>query len=337
MSIEAAEQFLDIMDDSGNLPGDDAFVADEVEQTSDALGDAAEALEEDMEDVDDGSEDEGDEGEPEGDADEPDEDEDDQDGEGDEDESGDSNKLYDIEIDGETYEVNLPELTSGYLRNEEFVKRSTALEAEHNQRVAALEVKEAELLREIEGYAVQGIAELRQYDAIDWNRLKSEDPEGYSQKRLEFLDKRDVVQAQINRRGQIQSLQNKAAEIKHQAYLESQRKQVAELLPDFEKPEFQSGLVKFADSIGISEDEVRGIADAKHLLILDMARKYADSQVKKKEVLQKKAAANLPTVIKGGSKRPPENIAARRSKAARDRVREEQTIDAAAAVFLDFV
>ena len=335
MSIEAAESFLDIMDDSGNLPGDDAFVAEEVEPTSDALDDAAEALEDDMADVEDGDgdeEDDGDEddGEDDGDSDSPDDDAGDDSGD-------DDGKLFDIEIDGETYEVNLPELTSGYLRNEEFVKRSTALEAEHSQRIAALEVKEAELLREIEGYAVQGIAELRQYDAIDWNRLKSEDPEGYQVKRLEFLDKRDVVQAQINRRGQIQALQNKAAEIKHNAYLESQRKQVAELLPDFDKPEFQTGLVKFADSIGISEDEVRGIADAKHLLILDMARKYAESQLKKKEVLQKKVPTDLPNVIKGGSKRPPENIAAKRSKAARDRVREEQTIDAAAAVFLDFV
>lgn len=334
MSIEAAESFLEIMDESGNLPGDDAFVAEEVEATSDALEEAAEALEDEIED---GDEDESEEDAADGPDEESDEEAADPEDEGEEDESGDSDKLYDIEIDGETYEVNLPELTSGYLRNEEFVKRSTALEAEHSQRIAALEVKEAELLREIEGYAVQGIAELRQYDAIDWNRLKSEDPEGYQVKRLEFLDKRDVVQAQINRRGQIQSLQNKAAEIKHNAYLESQRKQVAELLPDFEKPEFQTGLVKFADSIGISEDEVRGIADAKHLLILDMARRFAESQLKKKEVLQKKVPTDLPNVIKGGSKRPPENIAAKRSKAARDRVREEQTIDAAAAVFLDFV
>lgn len=332
MITEGADVFLDLMDDSGNLPGDDTYKPDEAEATDEGDSNLEDLLAEEVDD-------EGDES-GEDDTDAVDEDADSDDG-ADDDDSGDTNddadKLYDIEIDGETYEVNLPELTSGYLRNEEYVKRSTALEAAHNERVAALEVKEAELLREIEGYAVQGIAELRQYDQLDWNKLKNEDPEGYQSKRLEFLDKRDAVQHQINRRGQIQALQNKAAEIKHQAYLESQRKQVTELLPDFDKPEFQTGLVKFADSIGITEDEVRGIADAKHLLILDMARRFAEGQIKKKEVLNRKVTQDLPEVLKPGGKPRPENTAAKKSKAAHERLRTEQTIDAASAVFAAYL
>lgn len=340
MFEDNADVFLDLMDDSGNLPGDDAFVPGEatgddgLNDATDLLADEIDDQEEDEDDA--GTEDEDDEGEPDGADEESDEEDTDEDSSDDEDESGDQDKLYDIEIDGETYEVNLPELQAGYLRNEEFVKRATQADAEHAQRMAAVEVKEAELLREIESYAVQGIAELRQYDNIDWNRLRAEDPEGYQAKRLEFLDKRELVQAQINKRGQIQALQNKAAELKHEAYLNSQRKLITELLPDFEKPEFQSGLIKFADSIGISEDEVRGIADAKHLQILDMARKYAEGQVKRKEVLQKKATTELPKVLKGSAKRPPVNVAQKGHKAAMSRLREEQSLDAAAAVFLQF-
>lgn len=337
MFEEPANPFEAIMDDSGNLPGDDAFVPEEADQALDgeqAVDEAADALEEGMDDVEDG-EDESTDEEAEEESDE--EETEDESEEEEKPEEDDAEKLFDIEIDGEVYEVNLPELQAGYLRNEELVKRTTQIESEHAERVAALEVKEAELLQEIEAYAIQGIADLRQYDNINWAELKAQDPEGFNAKRLEYLDRREAVQFQVNRRGQIQQMQAKAAEIKHAAYLESQKAIITKLLPDFPKPEFQASLVKFAEGVGISEDQVRSIADAKQLLILDMARKYSESQLKRKEGLKKKTEQKLPEVIKSEGRKATGDAASKRSKAARSNLREEQTINAAAAAFLDFV
>lgn len=327
-----ANPFEGLMDESGNLPGDDDFKPEELERDEE---------DENLEDllskeVDDGEEDE-DAGLDDGDGEGGDDADADSEDEGDEPEAIPDDRLFDIEIDGETYEVNLPELRTGYLRQEELIKRRTALEAEHTEKVTQLEVKEAELIREVEAYAIQGISDLQSYQNIDWNKLKAEDPEGYQAKRLEFIDKREAVQGQVNRRNQLKQMQEKAQEIKHAAYLESQRTLITELLPDFEKPEFQTGLVKFAQSVGISEEDVRGIADAKQLLVLDMARKYAESQIKKKAAQGKKEDPTIPEVLRPGNRKPPVDVAAKKSRAALSRLRDEQTMEAASAAFLHFV
>ncbi len=303
------------MDDDGLLPGDDDFVlAEEDEALEDLLGDEIED-DEDDEDVD----------------------EDDEDDEDVDEDAFPEDYLFDIDIDGETYEVNLPELRSGYLRQEELVKRRTALEQEYEERTAEISARESELIREIEALTVQGISDLRAYDNINWEQLKREDPETYQSKRVEFFDAREAVQAQMGRRNQLKSMQEKAAEIKHNAYLQSQRSLVTELLPEFEDPGFQSSLISFAESVGISEGDVRSIADAKQLLVLDMARKYAESQVKRKDALSKKATRDLPEVVRPGTRKAPVDLSKRKSKQALSRLRDEQTLEAASAAFLQFV
>lgn len=332
--------FEAIIDDAGLLPGDADYDGDQADEQEDA----ASALEDHVVEFDaDGNEIEQEVSEDDGedsasdDAAGDDGDESDSEEDGDQDGADDNDKLYDIEIDGETYEVNLPELQSGYLRNEEFTKRASQLEAEYTEKLTQVALREAELVREIEASAVINTSNLREYENVDWAGLKVTDPEKYQTMRLEFLDKREQIQATLARRGQIQELQNKAAQIKHEAYLQEQGALAEKLLPEFRTPEFQKRLVSYGESIGFTEDEMRGISDARHLLVMDQARQFAESQVRRKEIVQKKGTTELPQVLKPGGKRPVGDAAARRSKAAISRVREEQTINAAAAAFLDYV
>lgn len=328
---EGIAAFESLIDDNGLLPGDEGHKP--------AKDDTA-AFEEHVEEFDEN-------GDPI--PAEPDEDEGDTDSEGleqgeDEGTDGegtpgddDADKLYDVEIDGETYEVNLPELTSGYLRNEDFVKRSTELETTYSEKIAAAEAKEVQLVQELEAFAVMGLAELRQYEQINWEQLKATDPEAYSQKRIEYFDKREQVQTQITRKDQIARMSQKAADLKHQAYLEQQTALVHRLLPDFQKEGFQERLTKYATSVGFTPEEVGNIADARQLLVLEQARQFAESKVRKEEVLRKKPTADLPPVIKPGAKPPAVDRGAKRHQAAVSRLRNEGTLDAAAAAFLDFV
>ena len=318
------------MDDYGMLPGDDGFAGEdegeqEVEELlTEEIEDGEESGEEDHEEESEESEDSS-------------EDATDEDDEDDDSEEIPDDYLFDIEIEGEVYEVNLPELRTGYLRQEELTKLRTQLESEYSDKITALEVKEAELIREVGALAVQGISDLKSYDNINWAQLKAEDLPTYQAKRLEYIDAREAVQAQISRRSQLLGMQQKATELKHAAYLESQRKLVTELIPDFEKPEFQTGLVEFATSLGISEEDVRSISDAKQLLVLDMARKFAESQVKRKTALSKKVSPDLPEVVRPGTRKAPVDVAAKRSKAALARLADEQTLEAASAAFLQYV
>lgn len=326
------QAFEDLMDEDGLLPSDDGFTGEP------AKPDTA-AFEEHVEDFDDDTDDDtdADEGDESGEEDEGADEGEESDADPDADAPDGEPQLFDITIDGEEYEVNLPELTAGYLRNEEFIKRSTELESTYSEKIAQAELQASELARELEAVAVMGLAELRQLEQTDWARLKAEDPEGYQAKRLEYVDKRDAVQAQIQRKQSIGQLAAQAEHLKHQAYLKEQTTLVHKLIPEFSEKEFQPRLIKFAESIGFSPEEVTNIADARQLLVLDNARKYAESQLKKKAAITQKPRKELPPVLKPGSKPAPVDRNAKRKQAAVSRLRDEGTLDAAAAAFLDFV
>lgn len=333
---ESLQGFEALMDDDGLLPGDDEFAGQGGDEAN------AAAFEEHVEEFDeDGNpvEPEPAEDENEDDTDEESEDE----PEGDDDADGEPKpddaepQLFDITIDGEEYEVNLPELTAGYLRNEEFVKRSTELETAYSEKLAEADQTAATLAKELEAAAVIGMAELQQFDTVDWAKMKAEDPELYSKTRIEFMDKRDAVQAQMQRKQSIQAMLSKAEQIKQEAYLNTQKELIVKLIPEFHEEGFQPRLMEYAVSIGFKPDEVSAIADARQLLVLENARKFAESQLKKKATLQRKPTKELPAVLKPGSKAPVVDSDTKRHKAAVSRLRNEGTLDAAAAAFLDFV
>ncbi|AWY03084.1 scaffolding protein [Pseudomonas phage SCYZ1] len=332
MHDENVQAFEDLMDDAGLLPTDDGFTGEPDKPDTAAFEEHVEEFEDDTDD--DSDADEGDE--PAEEDEESDEGEE-SDADADADASEGEPQLFDITIEGEEYEVNLPELKAGYLRTEEFVKRSTELEATYSEKIAEAELRASELSRELEVVAVMGLAELRQLENIDWNALKAEDPEGYQAKRLEYVDKREAVQAQIQRKNSISQMAAQAEHLKHQAYLKDQTALVHKLIPEFSEPEFQPRLIKFAESIGFSPDEVTNIADARQLLVLENARKFAEGQLKKKAVITQKPRKELPPVLKPGSRPAPVDRGAKRQQAAVSRLRNEGTLDAAAAAFLDFV
>lgn len=328
--MEAASAFEEMFDDNLEL----------IEESTpdDATQDVADALEEEL-DEEGGEEEEEESEESEEDPEETDDDSE----EGEEDGHEDSQELsddtlLDIDIDGEAYEVNLHELKAGYLRQEEYTKRATELEAEHAQKMAELSQKEAELIREIEATAVIAQADLSKYNNIDWAKLKAEDPAKYAQEFSEFMERRQAIQAQMNRRSQIQALHQKAEQIKHEAYLKEQMGLVRKLIPDFDNKDYQEGIFKYAESIGLTRDEVGMIADARHLLILDQARKYQESQVKRKGVIEKRVKSKeLPPVVKPGAKKPAADAGTKRQKALEARAASTGDIRDAAAAFEAFI
>lgn len=323
---EAANAFEDMFDDNLELIED--------EPTDDNIKEVADAIEEDLDDVEE-DEDESDEDEPDTDDDDGSSDDDDSDDLVDDDES---TKLIDITIDGEEYEVNLPELKAGYLRNEDFVKRSAELESQHSARMAELSQKEAQLAKEIEASAVIAMSDLSKYENMDWAKLKAEDPAKYATEFSEFMEKRQEIQAQIARRNTIHEMQNKAAALKHEAFLNEQLVLARKLIPEFDDPGFKTRIFKYAESIGITQEEVANIADARHLLLLGEAMKHSESQLKKKSVVEKRVKVEeLPPVVKPGAKKPAGSATAKRQKALEARLTQSGSIRDAAAAFEAFI
>lgn len=318
---EAIGQLDSILDENGWVApeGDIEFVKVEVDEDGEPVEEVEEEETEEVEaELEEESEE--DESEEEGEAEEESEDE-----------------LFEIEIDGEVYEVNKEELYSGYLRNEELVKRQTEVESKLQEREAELEAEQARVADYLEQLLLEGNVVIQKYRNIDWESLKAEDPDTYKQARLEFIEAQEQQQARAARRDQIVNMHKKAQEIKHQAYLQSQHKLAEQLIPELKQEGFADQLISFGKSIGYTEDEIKSISDAKALFVLNQARLYAESQVRKKAALEKKVSKDLPPVVKPGAPKTKAQESSKQRREAIGKLKSTHSLRDAASVLMDFV
>lgn len=318
----AAEQFEALMTDDGALPGDVDYVEPEPKEEPEVEPEEPET-----------------EGEPEVEPEEetevePEETEEVED-EGDEPVVSpiSDDTLVDIDIDGEAYEVNLTELKSGYLRQEEFTKRVTELEQKASEFQEQVSEREVALQRELEMAQVILAGDLSKYDNVDWNRLKTEDPASYQQLRLEAIDAKESLQGLQNRRNQIQSLHEEAQKIKQAVHVKAQIELATKLMPEFKEATFRDGLIKYGKDIGYTEDELYSMTDARQLLLLNQARLYAEGQVRRKEAVAKKATKELPPVVKAGAPKAKGSESKQAIKLASARFAKDHSVESAAALF----
>lgn len=327
---DASSSIEDLIDENGWLPGDEEYVAPVVE----AKG------EEEEDDLGDGDDD------VEGDPDES--NDDDSDGDTDDDSASDDaddadpsagitdETLVDIQIGEETYEVNFAELRAGYLRNEEFVNRVQAQDAEYDSKLAALEVREAELAEELRLASVMVTGDLNAYETINWVGLKAADPAKYQQLRVEYVEAKERAQAVEARRQNINAMHTEAQRLRHQAHVKNQMVLADTLVPGWREPKFLEDLVSFGKSIGHTEEEIRGISDARHLLVLNNARLHAESQVRRKEAMEKKVTAKLPPVNKPGAVKEQTSTDRRVVKNAQAAFQRDKSVESAAALLMNF-
>lgn len=318
----AAEQFEALMTDDGALPGDVDYVEPEPKEEPEVEPEEPET-----------------EGEPEVEPEEetevePEETEEVED-EGDEPVVSpiSDDTLVDIDIDGEAYEVNLTELKTGYLRQEEFTKRVTELEQKASEFQEQVSEREVALQRELEMAQVILAGDLSKYDKVDWEQLKTDDPATYQRLRLEAIDAKESLQGLQNRRNQIQSLHEEAQKIKQSVHVKAQIELATKLMPEFKEATFRDGLIKYGKDIGYTEDELYSMTDARQLLLLNQARLYAEGQVRRKEAVAKKATKELPPVVKAGAPKAKGSESKQAIKLASARFAKDHSVESAAALF----
>lgn len=309
--LSAADLFAADIDEAGLMPGDDGYtapVAEEVEEVEEEETEEEEAEDEESEEESEEEVEEKPEEEPE-------------------------EKLFEIEIGEDVYEVNEEELKSGYLRNEAFVGRSTQLEKEYSEKVSALTEKEVQIEAEIDALIMLQSQDLSRFRNINWNELKVVDPDKYRELRSDYHDAQEKVNIFQSRKTELNAQRAEAEKIKHNAYVKAQQALASKLVPEFADPAFQSELIKFGKEIGYTEDELRGIADARHLMLLNQSRLYAQSQLKRKEALEKKVPKEVPKVAKPGAPQATNRPKAKAVQSAAQRLKSDGDVRSAANYF----
>lgn len=220
------------------------------------------------------------------------------------DETEETDKLYDVQIGEDVYEVNLEELKHGYLRGEDYMRKVNEFESnkekweqEAAQERAAAYSQLEDIRRE---FAVNGSA----FEQVNWDHLKATNPQEYVVKRAqyaEFIEQRGKLEAQ---RVALQKLEEKHNELQARAYLQKQSDLVQQLIPEWKdektRVQLQKAIAEYGLQQGLSQEEINSLSDARVLSLLNKARLYDEGLKKRKEVAQKKVPKEVTQAIKPG-------------------------------------
>lgn len=266
----------------------------------------------------------------------------------DESEEDPENLLYAVKVDGEEREVSLEELVSGYSRQSSFTQKSQQLAEqrkafeEHqsnlNSELAQIQSERQYYINSLQKIIEGSTNSLNQYQSVDWERLKEEDPISYVTKREEFREQQEKIQA--TQAEQQQAIQQSQIDYQrqHRETIETEHKKMVEALPEWGNPDKQrdvAGKIRsYAMTQGFTKEELDQLVDSRSLIVLRKAMQYeelSNSDVKAKKL------KNKPKVIRAGKGTDKKTNSKQKRTAQMSRLKNSGHVKDAASLFEDFV
>lgn len=254
--------------------------------------------------------------------------------------------LYAVTIDGETSEVPLDELISGYQRKATFTQRQQELAKERGvleTQLRELDPERQALRQTYQQY--QGVLNqlheqmqaANQPPNMDWDALERENP-------VQWLKLKELER---QRNGEIAAVQAEQARMQQfiagenqkrlEERLEVEQGLVLEKIPEWSNGDLQAEeqrkLVEFGRAVGYSDDELNTLYDHRALIVLRDAMRYNEltNGDKVKEAKSKIGS------VKGGNKETSRRVRSRQVKSKRAQLKKTGKVDDAAALFADIL
>ena len=256
--------------------------------------------------------------------------------------------LYAVTIDGETSEVPLDELISGYQRKATFTQRQQELAEERETLAARIQnvpAQEAALLQTYQQY--QGVLNQlhQQMEAankppdMDWNTLERENPVQWLKlKELERQRNGEIQAVQVEQ-ARMQQLLAGERERRLQEHLTVQHGLVLEKIPEWAdgdlQAEEQRRVMEFGRGVGFSDQELSTIYDSRALVVLRDAWRY-NELMNGDKITEAKSKSKIGTA-KGGNQETSRRVRSRKAKAARAKLKATGKVDDAAALLAEIL
>ena len=250
---------------------------------------------------------------------------------------------YTIKVDGEEYEVGIDELKSGYQRQADYTRKSQAL-AEQRKETEQIQSERQQLEQERQMYAnglqmlqEQQTAKLQNFDGVDWETLKQEDPYAYMIKKDEYRDAQERVNNVAQQQQQVQNEQMQQAQQAKTHFIRQEYTRLVEALPEWENKDstIKEDVRKYAAEVGFLPDEINQLADHRSVLVIKKAMEF--DKLTKKVAPKKKAVKKVPKVQKAGRGTSKEDTATENLNKKRARLRKSGKQDDAASLFYDML
>jgi hypothetical protein len=228
-----------------------------------------------------------------------------------------------VTLDGEVKKVPLADLLKGYQREADYTRKTQALaeqrrayEAERAQAAQAIQQQysQAETLGKL---AHQQL--MAEYQGIDWNKLRMEDPPRWAVANQEFNNRAAAIQQHL---GQVQQHQQQLAlqqqQELQQRVIPQEREKLLSARPEWrDDSQFQAArtqMIESARKLGFSDAELNQVYDHRYLIALDLASRYLNLQAQAPAAVKRVRTA--PQVAQPGARqaRDPHSVVRQQAK-----------------------
>jgi hypothetical protein len=207
-----------------------------------------------------------------------------------------------LEINGEQYQVP-KELKDGYLRQQDYTRKTQELASERNalteQRQAIEQERQAfqqQVLAQQQNFQLHAKVaaidqQIAQYGNIDWQQLMDNDPVEAMKLDRNLRDLKEtrnqLVQEAIGLQGQL----NQQRQAEYLQMVEKGKAELAQRIPDW-NAEKAKALSSFGmEAYGFTTQEMAQVLDPRHVQVLHDAYMYRQLQAQKPDALKKVASA----------------------------------------------
>lgn len=250
---------------------------------------------------------------------------------------------YTVKVDGEELEVGIDELKNGYQRQADYTRKSQAL-AEQRKETEQIQSERQRLEQERQMYAnglqmlqEQQSAKLKDFDNVDWEALKTEDPYQYMIKKDEYRDAQERITNLVQEQQAVQQEQAQQAQQARAHFVQQEYSRLVQALPEWNdsKSTIKKDVQDYAISAGFLPEEVSQLADHRSILVIKKAMEF--DKLTTKVAPKKKAVKKVPKVQKSGRGNSKEDVAAEAIKKKRARLQKSGKQHDAASVFYDML
>ena len=261
--------------------------------------------------------------------------------------SDDGNLKIRVKIDGQESEATLAELVKGYQleghvtrKSMELADQRKALEAQAIQQQTALAQQAQQAAFLLQTAEQQLIGE---YQSIDWQRLRRENPAEYSAAQLDYSQRARQIEGLKEQALSITWQYDAEAQVKqaqaYEAHLEAEKTALLEAVPEWkDEAKAEAGkaeIVTFLRESGFTPEEIGSIGNHKALLLIRDAMAYRKA-AKGADVIAKQLKKVVRPVLKPGAVQTKAEAARKQSTEARATLRKMGgNTDSVAALLLD--
>jgi hypothetical protein len=180
-------------------------------------------------------------------------------------------------------------------------------------------------------------SKLQEFEGINWEELKSEDPYQYMLKKDEYRDAQEKVQNVQQQQILIQQERAEEAQKARAHFVQQEYNRLVEALPEWKDKNstVKKDVQEYAKSVGFLPEEINQLADHRSVLVIKKAMEY--DKLTTKVAPKKKAVKKVPKVQKSGRGNSKEDSAAEAIKKKRARLQKSGKQDDAASIFYDML